>query len=453
MGLGTWDRSHSVHHDPQKIIAIMTAAAETTKAHDDEHEIDQHGQHAHDPIGGSTTPFYQAPVQLQRWGDQQMLPHVNWGDLFFDLFYVGAAYNLGNLLRNERTWRGILYFSALFLNVSSIWFDKLVYDARFNVGNDLFHRVVEVAQLAVLATAVVHINSVAEMSDTKENPDMFVFCLCNLLHEVYHVVRELECYFMVKTPEVKPSTKREVFRHFFSTLLLLAATVISATDFYGDQDDDHYDDHDHMLRMMAEEKYDDTGDDAYENDAPVYLVLASWVSMGLMLFLKLGSGVTNETSIPMNVDFVIHRHGEWVMLMLGETVLSLLIVEENHGKVEYYWSFYAGLLTVIILQYLHFKSQPHDPSEHAMRRSKLQGILNMILVQIYSGALVALGASYKMLLYEFQDEVKSPTGHRLMVGVGDERMLAGGTVCGDDEECKNFTAHLYCFAMALVLLT
>ena len=43
---------------------------------------------------GSRTPWYDPPIQRQRWGEDQVLPHVNWGDIFFDLFYVGAAYNL-----------------------------------------------------------------------------------------------------------------------------------------------------------------------------------------------------------------------------------------------------------------------------------------------------------------------------------------------------------------------
>lgn len=29
----------------------------------------------------------------------------------------------------------------------------------------------------------------------------------------------------------------------------------------------------------------------------------------------------------MNVNYAIHRYGEWTILMLGETVLSLLIVD------------------------------------------------------------------------------------------------------------------------------
>ena len=59
--------------------------------------------------------MYSLPRQMQKWNEKQHLPHVNWGDLFFDLFYVAAAYNLGALLKADPTPRGLLYFFALFL--------------------------------------------------------------------------------------------------------------------------------------------------------------------------------------------------------------------------------------------------------------------------------------------------------------------------------------------------
>jgi hypothetical protein len=46
-------------------------------------------------------PFYARPKQRQRWDDTQMQPHVNWGDLFWDLFYVSAAYNLAAALKES----------------------------------------------------------------------------------------------------------------------------------------------------------------------------------------------------------------------------------------------------------------------------------------------------------------------------------------------------------------
>ena len=37
---------------------------------------------------GSRTPWYNPPIQRQKWGEEQCLPHVNWGDIFFDLFFM-----------------------------------------------------------------------------------------------------------------------------------------------------------------------------------------------------------------------------------------------------------------------------------------------------------------------------------------------------------------------------
>jgi hypothetical protein len=35
-------------------------------------------------------PIYTHCQQRQRWGDTQLHPHTNWGDVFFDLFYVAG---------------------------------------------------------------------------------------------------------------------------------------------------------------------------------------------------------------------------------------------------------------------------------------------------------------------------------------------------------------------------
>jgi hypothetical protein len=105
-------------------------------------------------------------------------------------------------------------------------------------------------------------------------------------------------------------------------------------------------------------------------------------------------------TVPLNIAFVIRRYGEWVMLMLGESVLSLLIVDVVETN-EYYKTFVSGLVSIILLQYLHYQSQPTDPNDHAMRRSFRSGFAFYWLVQVYSLSLIIFGACYKMLLYEF----------------------------------------------------
>ncbi len=159
----------------------------------------------------------------------------------------------------------------------------------------------------------------------------------------------------------------------------------------------------------------------------------------------------------MNIDFVIHRNGELAMLVLGESVLSLLIVDSEQGN--YHRTFYFGIVTVIVLMLLHFQSQPHDATMHAMRRHKNSGILFGTTYPIYCAALVAVGASYKLLMYSVSKDEK----RRLLSGltglVSEEsltRWLAGGSGdagCGPyGEEKKQMVANLFSSAMAIVFL-
>jgi hypothetical protein len=108
--------------------------------------------------------------------------------------------------------------------------------------------------------------------------------------------------------------------------------------------------------------------------------------------------------VPLNIDFTLHRNGEWIMLMLGESVFSILIVEIPDNNSAFYATFYEGLLTVVLLQYLHFRSQPDHADHHAMRRSKNAGILWHLLQNAYSLALVSLGSAFTIFLTVFTSE-------------------------------------------------
>ena len=131
---------------------------------------------------------------------------------------------------------------------------------------------------------------------------------------------------------------------------------------------------------------------------------------------------------------------------------------------DYYSAFYCGIITVILMQYLHFRSQPHNPDLHAWRRSKDAGALYGQMNYWYSAALIIVGASYKLFLYDFNEN----GGHRLLstmqrvsflkssAAVDEEdmtsRLLAGGTSsCGPfGNEKEQNIAYLFCGAMAIV---
>lgn len=181
-----------------------------------------------------------------------------------------------------------------------------------------------------------------------------------------------------------------------------------------------------------------------------------------------------RVSVPMNISFVIQRYGEWTMLMLGESVLSLLIVEVTEGS-SYYKTFFSGIISItllgkkripgvsrsyvsrfltslmFLLEYLHFRSQPHSPDDHAMRRKKEAGILFVFLMQVYSAALIVLGTAYKMLLYEYVYEA-GDSGKRMLFPVL-SRLLAGSSGADDrftPEDRRQKVAHFFCASMAII---
>lgn len=149
------------------------------------------------------------------------------------------------------------------------------------------------------------------------------------------------------------------------------------------------------------------------------------------------------SAVPLNVDFILHRNGEWMMLMLGESIFSLLIVDVQDKGLNFYLVFYFSLLTVILLQLLHFQSQPHEADLHAVRRNKNRGMLWSLLQSVYSFSLVIMGASYTFFLL-YADE--SDQRRRLMM-----RQLAGGSV--DNGSNRAGSAHLYSGALAVVFLS
>jgi hypothetical protein len=53
-------------------------------------------------------------------------------------FYVSAAFNLGAALMESLNSLGLLYFSACYLAIITIWLAKVSYDARFSPDDNLW---------------------------------------------------------------------------------------------------------------------------------------------------------------------------------------------------------------------------------------------------------------------------------------------------------------------------
>jgi len=143
--------------------------------------------------------------------------------------------------------------------------------------------------------------------------------------------------------------------------------------------------------------------------------------------------------------------------MLGETVLSLLIVHVPSGVNEYYFTFFCAIISAVLMQFLHFQSEPCHPELHAVRRNKNAGMMYSIFNQFYSAALVAIGFSYKMMLTLFNVEVIPNEDTTAENDNHSRRRLAGG---GGDEvisiaerdDRRSSVAIFFCISMVLALV-
>jgi hypothetical protein len=158
--------------------------------------------------------------------------------------------------------------------------------------------------------------------------------------------------------------------------------------------------------------------------------------------------------IPMNIDFTIHRYSEWTMLMLGESILSLLIVDVPEENQDFFATFYCSLLMIIMLQYLQFRSQPHHADDHACRKDKNLGILWNMFQFIYSAALISLGAALTLFLLSFTFEESGD--HRLlqeMFMMQPRQLAGGGAPMYPPDEMEMRAANLFSISLTIVLFS
>lgn len=380
--------------------------------------------------------LYSPPIQRQKWDEKQILPRINWGDLFFDLFYVGATYNISYIIYDSPSRYGFLYSVGTFWPLAGIAFQRTTFDARFVIEtDDLYHRLLEFFHMCLLSLAVVAIRPLCYMSHPSNDMSMFLFCLALTLERILILIKYIEVYFFgVGQHMIKPVAQREAFSTFLPIPFYIAGAVVAGTEYFGQNDhkdpyiilnstydsnstygyesnytvDNATEFHHLLFRWLAEDKASYSSWDSV-NHTPIYLMLFGYISSLVFyginiicLFPK--DGKHKEVSLPLNVGFTIHRHSEWIMLCLGESIFSLLIVDVPDENNDFFAAFYCSVLSVVFLHVLHFRSQPLHEDHHALRRNKDAGYLYFMLSHVYSYSLVTLGAAYTFILTDVNKE-------------------------------------------------
>jgi low temperature requirement protein LtrA len=178
--------------------------------------------------------LYAPPRQRQKWGETQVLPRINWRDLFFDLHYVAATYNISNILVSDVTPLGYLYAAGTFFPILQIWMEHAVFSSKFVYDNDIAHCVLHILALLVVATAVLNIRPVDIMSHSSTEISMFVFCLCLGLERCLTLLRYVELHFfgVGQTKVLQKDAMAAMCRALFLLVFYIAAMTVAAMKFF-----------------------------------------------------------------------------------------------------------------------------------------------------------------------------------------------------------------------------
>ncbi len=150
------------------------------------------------------------------------------------LYYALSPPQASNILVESPSGQGCLYFLATFLSVQYFWVQKMNFDARFVVADDIYHRVFELFGLAVLASVVLHIRPVSILGNAAHSSDMFALALSLTVSWLYHIWRSLE---LIATGQgqrnvIRSMAWRDVRLAALPLAFCLASTILAGNDYF-----------------------------------------------------------------------------------------------------------------------------------------------------------------------------------------------------------------------------
>ena len=299
-------------------------------------------------------PFYRTPHAIKSWGKTSGAPseedaHASWSDLFFDLLFVAVAFSVGHLLEHsEVTISGVLVSLSIFWVLASVWLDKVIFFARFDV-DDTAHKILDIAEYMIVGLMAFHISGLPcghghhdghgdQSHDKQPHEDHHLgattfgseelnalgFAAAACSHTALLVGRYLEMAVLSSDPASAMVGKKSVEKKGLVLVVRLAAFA-------------------YLFQLSGNRGL-----------ALVLKVLAVLIFTNYMELLELvrailfprkqrqetASSSSNnnnnkaqtakkkddhggERGVPLHIGFVAHRFGEFMMLMIGEGVLSL----------------------------------------------------------------------------------------------------------------------------------
>ena len=326
---------------------------------------------------GFARAFYAVPSTLLDWDAVQQEPTTRWSDLFQDLTFVASSFRLGKLLEdvllnsadNLQILFGVYVFGTLFLVMRSVWGSKLDFHARF-AYTDVVHKMFEVLEACVTAVLASQLPTSMAEADAPGRFLLFNFVLIRVGLYGYNLLRWVEILLFASGKNARGA--RATAAYFMAqSLTSVAPVAVSAA-----------------LVAMGQPLW-----------LPILFLLFSEYFVFVDLFRALVPCLNSrDRSVPIHVDYIVHREGEFTIIVLGEGVLALIILTAT-ATVDAALTIGTLVPAYLILagiQILHYSSQPFYAAGHALYKSRFRGQVWLRLQPIESALVLCVGVGLKI---------------------------------------------------------
>jgi len=171
---------------------------------------------------------------------------------------------------------------------------------------------------------------------------------------------------------------------------------------------------------------------------PLTVTASLWFAFPILYRAQIFVGIamhfySQANSVPMQINFTVHRANEFALLMLGEGVISI-ITEDLQSSGDFFVTFYLAYFLLSLLALLHYSTTPCNENWHALRRSSLRGIAWDVLNRALGLFLISTAAGFRLVLGNLQagHAVPRPSAYLLCTSL---------TICIGIILCTRVTHH------------
>ena len=267
------------------------------------------------------------------WAVQPALA-IGWSELFFDLLFVAVASRVAHLLKYEVSNAALLTTALYCMLFFFSWLDISMFFTRFDSGGDIYTSFVLCLMAGSILTQGIFTTSHFE-------DDSWKFSVASAISQLAMSMLYISVAFLSNHDRPKPLGKAWAFCYMILCVVWFLAAMTTYVHYWGLMQDEELQFLDGFSLIV------------YRNSTAIVILWccasASKVMFGTMLWRF------PATAIPINVHHSSERYGNYVLILLGESVISLIEVEINAGVVaDCLVTVSSGFIIVFALKLIYF---------------------------------------------------------------------------------------------------